>query len=139
MTIFLSSLLLALAPAPPPALDLPVEPRNELERRVLAPMERATALTEEWLATFGGDRPRLEAELAAAGFTVQEVQDQRCRWFGYLSPAKPNRLERTASIALCPNKPFVLILSILPSSGPPGPGAPVIRIGPAEPVRSPRR
>jgi hypothetical protein len=141
MTIFLSSLLLGLAAAPPPARDLRIEPRNELERRVLSPIGRATTLTEEWLATFGADRARLEAELAAAGFTLQKVQDERCRWFGYRRPAGSNQLERTASIALCPDKPFVTILSILPSAGPPGPGAPGIRAAPLrpdEPVRNPR-
>ena len=143
MTTFLSSLMLALAAAAPvPARDLPIEPRNELERRVLAPAERATSLTEEWLANFGQNRTRLEAELAGAGFTLGKDQSGQCRWFVYLRPIKSNGLERSAAVGLCPDKPFVLILTgFLSSAKPPGPGAPGIRIVPPKPdapERSPR-
>jgi hypothetical protein len=135
--------MLALAAAAPtPARDLPIEPRNELERRVLAPEEQATLLTEEWLATFGQDRTRLETELAGAGFTLGRNQDGRCRWFVYLRPIKSNGLERSAAVGLCPDKPFVLIFTgFLSSAKPPGPGAPGIRAAPREPdapKRSPR-
>ena len=144
MTIFLSSLWLGLAAAAPSsARDLPIEPRNELEKRVLAPAEQATPLTEEWLGTFGQDRTRLEAELAAAGFTPGRSQGGKCRWFVYLRPIKSNGLERSAAVGLCPDKPFVLILTgFLSSAKPPGPGAPGIRAtprAPDAPDRSPER
>ena len=136
MTTFLFSLLLGLAAAaPPPAQDLRIEPRNELERRVLAPADQATPLTNEWLATFGLDRTRLEAELAGAGFTLGELQGGRCRWFVYLRPIKSNGLERSASVGLCPDKPFVLITTgFLSSATRPGPDAPLIRPAPRVPV-----
>jgi hypothetical protein len=135
MIISLSSLLLGLAAAAPaPIQDLRIEPRNELERRVLAPAEQATALTQEWLATFGQDRARLETELTGAGFALGREQGGQCRWFVYLRPIKSNGLERSAAVGLCPDKPFVLIFTdFLSSAKPPGPGAPGIRIGPAVP------
>jgi hypothetical protein len=139
MTIFLSSLLLALA-APAPDRELPIEPRNELERRVLAPFEQSTELTEQWLATFGHDRTRLEAELAGAGFGLGPSQGGKCRWFVYLRPVKLDGFERHATIGLCPDKPFVLILKgLTPSAEPPGPGAPVIRFGAGTPETPPRK
>lgn len=139
MIIFLSSLLLGLAADAPPAVrDLRIEPRNELERRVLAPEAQATRLTEEWLATFGQDRTRLEAELAGAGFALGKHQGGRCRWFAYLRPIRSNGLERSAAVGLCPDKPFVLILTgFLSSARPPGPGAPLMRIAPPVPDASP--
>ncbi len=133
MTIFLSSLLLGLAPGASPApRDLAIEPRSELERRVLAPAEQATQLTEEWLAKFGQDRPGLEAELAKAGFTVGQAQGGQCHWFVYLRAIKTNGLERSAAVGLCPDRPFVLITTgFLSSATRPGPGAPSIRVAPA--------
>lgn len=127
MTIFLFNLLLAFT-STPLSLDgdMKVQPRNDLERRILAPADSASRLTEEWLFANGGDRQRIEAALTRAGFTLGRLQG-RCRWFTYLRQIGTNGLERSAAVGLCPDKPFVLITTgFLSKATKPGPGAPLI-------------
>jgi len=123
MTIFLSSILLATAAVEQPASVPVTPPRNELERRLLAPSDDVLSDVQAWVDANAHDSDALQSAMTEAGFGPTRTEAE-CWFRRYERIVAPDGLRRMATIRFCQDrKPFAFVLIGYPyPSSTPKPG-----------------
>lgn len=125
MIIFLSSILLTAAVVQQPASVPITPPRNELERRLLAPGDDVLSNVQAWVDANTNDPDALQSAMTEAGFGPART-DAECWFRRYERIVAPDGLRRMATIRFCEDrKPFAFVLIGYPyPSRAPQPGEP---------------
>lgn len=111
----LAALALALPAAAQPAerssaSPVPVTPRNELERRILAENDDVMSDVQAWLDAHADDPEALQNAMTQVGFGPQR-RDPKCWFRRYERIVAGDGLRRMATINFCEGqKPFAFVI-----------------------------